>query len=134
VAAPIEPQSPMPNEVIVALWWRHMSCRNLHWTGAGKIPARHFGYWQATIPLVKVLLIGKQLTVRIQPRWLGRLVGAQALEAVPAAGVEVRLNRNNATWHGIKFRPRHQPSSSGLAIDNRMLVVPAGHVIAAFGD
>jgi hypothetical protein len=111
-----------------------MSCRNLHWTGAGKIPARHFGYWQATIPLVKVLLIGKQLTVRIQPRWLGRLVGAQALEAVPAAGVEVRLNRNNATWHGIKFRPRHQPSSSGLAIDNRMLVVPAGHVIAAFGD
>ena len=87
-----------------------MSCRALHWTGAGKIPARHFGYWQATIPLVRVQLIGEQLTVRIQPRWLGRLVGARALATVPTDGTEVGLIRGNATWQGIEFRPRHQPA------------------------
>jgi len=53
----------------------------------------------------KVQLIGEQLTVRIQPRWLGRLAGAQALAAVAADGVEVGLIRDNATWQGIEFRP-----------------------------
>jgi hypothetical protein len=82
----------------------------LRWIGAGQIPSRHFGYWQATIPLVQVRLVGECLTIRIQPRWLGRLVGAESLTAVPADGVEARLVRDNATWQGIEFKLQRQTS------------------------
>jgi len=87
-----------------------MSEKPSRWNGAGQIPARHFGAWNATVPLVQVQLIGEHLTVRIQPRWLGQLIGAESLAAVPADGVEARLVRSNATWQGIEFRPPRQPS------------------------
>jgi len=82
----------------------------LRWIGAGQIPSRHFGCWQATIPLVQVRLVGECLTIRLQPRWLGRLVGADSLDAVPADGVEARCVRNNATWQGIEFKLPQQSS------------------------
>src|SRR5262245_30139002 len=82
----------------------------LRWTGAGLIPARHFGYWQATVPLVQVGLLGDRLTVRIQAVLFGRLVGAEALSAVPADGITAYRVRSNATWQGIEFRPRQRPS------------------------
>jgi len=99
---------------------RSMGDIDLRWTGAGLIPARHFGYWQATVPLVQVRLLGDSLTVRIQPVLFGRLVGAEALSAVPADGITAYRVRSNATWQGIEFRPRQRPSSISSHGDARL--------------
>ena len=50
------------------------------WTGAGTIPARRLGYWQATNPFVVVELAGRRPTVRLRPALLARLAGAGGLE------------------------------------------------------
>jgi len=63
-----------------------MAGQRFRWTGAGTIPARGFGYWQATIPLVIVELAGRQLTVRLRPALLARLAGAKTLTVVAGDG------------------------------------------------
>jgi hypothetical protein len=57
---------------------------------------------------VQLRLVGGCLAIRIQPRWLERLIGAESLAAVPSDGVEMRLVRDSATWQGIEFKlPQH---------------------------
>lgn len=83
---------------------------DLRWAGAGMIPARHFGYWHATSPLVQVHLFGDCLTVRIQPGLVRRLVGAETLSAVPIDGIIAYRVHSNAAWQGIEFRSPRRPS------------------------
>ena len=84
--------------------------RAARWTGAGLIPARGFGYWSATIPLVLMELDHGGLTVRIRPALFGKLVGAKVLTATAGDGVEALLVRNSAAFQGIEFRPPRRSS------------------------
>jgi hypothetical protein len=82
----------------------------LRWTGAGTLPARAFGYLQATIPLVMVELEGARLTVRVRPAVLARLVGARSLNVTAGDGLQVFAVRSKATFQGIEFRPAQKSS------------------------
>lgn len=84
--------------------------RPVRWTGAGLIPARGFGYWSVTIPLMLVELNHGGLTVRVRPALFGKLLGAKVLTATAGDGIEALLVRNTAAFQGIEFRPPRRSS------------------------
>jgi hypothetical protein len=74
------------------------------WVGSGSLPG-HFGLWDFSGPFVVVELARSRTTVRLQPKFLARLLGVTPLIAEPGSGLRVTTSqyRQGRGWY-IGFR------------------------------
>jgi hypothetical protein len=67
------------------------------WVGSGSLPG-HFGLWDFSGPFVVVEVARSRVTVRLQPKFLARLLGVTPLVAEPGSGLRVTTSRY---WGGL---------------------------------
>jgi hypothetical protein len=66
------------------------------WSGNGYLPGR-FGLWSVSGLLV-LELSGSQVTVRLRPKFLARLMGVVPLTAEPGSGLTITVSPGMRPW------------------------------------
>jgi hypothetical protein len=66
------------------------------WAGNGYLPGR-FGLWGVS-GLVVLEVSGSQVTVRLRPKFLARLMGVAPLCAEPGSGLIITVSRGLRPW------------------------------------
>lgn len=67
------------------------------WASSGYVPGR-FGLWGFRGPFLVVEVSGPQVTVRLRPNFLARVLGAAPLVAGPDSSLTITTARVRAAW------------------------------------